>query len=546
MTAYWDHPIEAPTISNYTIQWGTSRSFANNCDTSSNCEQHRVSGTTTDYIIPGLSNNRTYYVRIQGATSNGPGTWSLTESLRLTSDLQNPGAPRNVRLTTVAPGTTLQVTWEAPLINDNDPAATGYRVQWRNVSENESWSSTRRQASIDSGATLTHPIPNLESLDDYEVRVLAINDRVAGPWSSTARITLGVAGAPFDILPVPGSRSISLTWTNPGSSPDVDDIVLQWDTSSGFATDCDADASCNQRTLAGNDAEEPITGLTANTVYYIRLRAINDNGPGPWSETVSAEPGTLEAPGDLAAAEDAENIRSLDLTWSKADETGKPALSGFAIRWRTVGATSWSSSRNLTLVQAGSEDTDCTNYCYTLTNLNSGVEYEVQILSRNSYGNGPWSTTAESSPPNVATPGQSFIPTSVTISTATDTNNNLITTLEVSWSLSTSLTINSYYVQWRTCGTSGYSCGGWGTAQTIRPDVNDNLATSSQFPATSLREGTVYYQARVRANGASASGGNSAFAESPRYHVTIEDPNDTPSDRTDDTVTIDTGQTINP
>ena len=102
MTAYWNHPIEAPTISNYTIQWGTSRSFANNCDTSSNCEQHRVSGSTTEYTIPGLSNNRTYYVRIQGATSNGPGTWSLTESLRLTSDLQNPGAPTNVRLTTTA------------------------------------------------------------------------------------------------------------------------------------------------------------------------------------------------------------------------------------------------------------------------------------------------------------------------------------------------------------------------------------------------------------------------------------------------------------
>ena len=288
MTAYWDHPAEGNSaISNYTIQWGTSRSFANNCDTSNNCEQERVASSETTYTIMGLSNNRTYYVRIQGATSNGPGTWSLTESLRLASDLKNPGAPTNIRLTTTGGGTSLKVDWDAPAINDNDPAATGYRVQWRNVSDRDNWSPSRRQASIDSGSTLTHTIPNLDSLDEYEARVLAINDRVAGPWSSTKKITLGVAGAPYNITIAPGRSDLTVTWENPDSSPAANNIILQWDTSRSFATNCDADASCNERTLAAGDITEPLTSLTAGTVYYVRLQSRNGNGPGPWSDIVS-------------------------------------------------------------------------------------------------------------------------------------------------------------------------------------------------------------------------------------------------------------------
>ncbi|MDE0603033.1 MAG: fibronectin type III domain-containing protein [bacterium] len=554
ITAYWAHPAEGNSaILNYTIQWGTSTSFANNCDTSNNCEQHRVSGSTTEYTITGLTNKRTYYVRIQGATSNGPGTWSLTQRLALTSDLKDPGAPRNVRLTTVSPGTSLQVNWEAPLINDNDPAATGYRVQWRNVSDNENWSPSRRQSPAIAADTLTHTITGLSSLDVYEVRVLAINDRVGGPWSSAARITLGVAGAPFSIAVVPASDTVDVSWTNPSSSPAVDDIIIQWDTSRSFAANCQADASCTENTLASTATTFTTPRLSSNVVYYIRMRSINDNGPGPWSEIVSAEPGTLIAPTGVTAAEDNQgtaddptNIRNLDLSWSYAEEAGKPTLSGFALRWRQVGSTNWSSTRNISLAQAGCPTTESDHpYCsggynYELTGLATGVYYEVQVLARNSYGNGPWSVTPDADPitdaDNVQRPGSGFIPSIGAITSGTDANSQ--PTIQVTWSApSGSLTVNNYYMQWRSCGTSGYSCGGWGSSRTVA--TTDTL--ESLYPATSLRDG-IYYQARVRANGASSSGGNSAFDESDRYPVTIDD-NNTPNNRTDDTVTVGTAIT---
>lgn len=554
VTAYWAHPAEGNSaILNYTIQWGTSNSFANNCDTSNNCEQKRVSSSDTETTITGLTNKRTYYVRIQGATANGPGTWSLTQRLALTSDLKDPGAPTNVRLTTVSPGTSLQVDWNAPLINDNDPAATGYRVQWRNVSDNENWSASRRQSPAIAAGTTTHTITGLSALDVYEVRVLAINDRVGGPWSSTARITLGVAGAPFNLTVVPGSDTIAVNWTNPTSSLAVDDIVIQWDTSRSFAANCAADSSCAEQTLTSSATTFTTPRLSANTVYYIRLRSINDNGPGPWSEIVSSEPGTLIAPATVTAAEDSQgtaedptNIRNLDLSWTYTEESGKPQLRGFAIRWRRVGTTSWSSTRTISLAQAGCPATNadntpntnypyCSTFTYELTGLTTGVAHEVQVLSRNDYGNGPWFVTLESSPGNVATPGESFIPSSVAALT-NETDSSSRPTIKVTWGQpSGTLTVSSYHVQWRSCGTSGYSCSGWGTSSTVAQDANPLEAL---FPATSLRDG-IYYQARVRANGASSSGGNSAYAESDRYPVTIDD-NNTPNDRADDTVTLGT------
>ncbi|MDE0604723.1 MAG: fibronectin type III domain-containing protein [bacterium] len=555
MIANWLAPAGGAS-SSYTIQWGTSSSFANNCDTSNNCEQASVApaaavaGRTTTpetgvtaYKIPGLTNNRTYYVRVQGTTSNGPGTWSLTESLRLTSDLKDPGAPSNVRLTTTGTGTSLKVDWNAPPVNDNDPAATGYRVQWRNVSDNENWSPSRRQSPAIAAGTLTYTITGLAGLDEYEVRVLAINDRVGGPWSSTARITLGVAGAPFGITVVPGSDTIAVNWTNPSSSPSVNDVIIQWDTSRSFAANCASDASCAEATLASTATTFTTPRMSSNTVYYIRMRSINGNGPGPWSEIVSAEPGTLIAPTSVAAAENDDNIRNLDLSWTYTEEAGKPTLNGFALRWRQVGSTSWSSTRNISLAQAGCPTTEADHpfcsggYSYELTGLTTGVYYEVQVLARNNYGNGPWSVTPVADPvteaDNIQRPGSGFIPSIGEITQGTDSNGR--ETIQVTWTAPTSsLTVNGYNVQWRSCGTSGYSCGGWGSSQTVAADAT----LASTYPATSLRDG-LYYQARVRSNGVGTSGGNSAFDESDRYPVTIDD-NDTPNDRTDDTITVGT------
>ena len=206
----------------------------------------------------------------------------------------------------------------------------------------------------------------------------------------------------------------------------------------------------------------------------MRMRSINDNGPGPWSEIVSAEPGTLEAPGDLAAAEDTDNIRSLDLTW-KAERNRQACPEWFALRWRTVGSTSWSSPRNLTLTQAGCPPTRL-QLPLLLLQLHPDQLDNWSCTTRSR----SWRETATATAP-VSYPGRPDLAqqtwtgrarasfrTSVDLARQGDDSSGLPNgnhSSDMGHASSGSLTVTNYHVQWRTCGTSGYSCGGWGTSR---------------------------------------------------------------------------------
>ena len=507
IVADWNEPHGSADdgITSYRVQWGTS---------SSNWSSIRQATVTdTQYTITGLSGG-THYVRVQGVSPNGPGTWSLTNSIRLTSTRPTPGKPTGLILNTSGTGTTLTATWTAPSLASPDP--THYQVQWRNCGPTgrscESWSSSLRERVVQAPA-VTDDIPNLTGRNQYDVRVRAVNLDIVGSWSSVARITLGQAAAPDNIKLDPGDHDITVTWDTVTSVPAVNSYNLQWSTSNSFS-------NATQVSKNQGEATHTISGLTDFNRRYVRIQSINSNGPGDWSPTVSLSPGTLDAPTGVSASEVSDHIRKLTVSWTSATETGKSTLTGFRIQRRS-GNQSWNNTTvglsNSGLTKSGD------NYSYTFSNLTTGTAYEFQVLARNSRGDGPWSAST-----SATRPGASFIPSTGSLSSTTDDSNRA--TIQVSWSApSSSITVTNYTTQWRTCGTTGYSCGGWGSS-------NTTTDTSSKYSATSLRSG-VYYQARVRANGSGTNGGSGAYAESGKFLVTI-DNNNTPNNRTDDTITL--------
>ncbi len=507
ITADWDTPHDDQSddnISGYRIQWSTS--------SSSWSTSRQASTTASAYTITGLSGG-THYVRVQGVNASGPGTWSLTERIRLTSTRPKPGQPTNLTLNTAGSGSTLSASWTAPSSAYPDP--THYLVQWRDCFRSgscQSWSSSTRQTAVQASAGTSASIPNLLGGNRYEVRVQAVNQDIIGSWSSTARITLGQAGAPANVKLDPGNHNITVTWDAVSSVPAVTGYNLQYSTSSSFS-------NAIQINPASGDTSYEITGLNDFKVRYVRIRSINANGPGLWSTRASLSPGTIDAPTNVAADEVPDHIRKLTVSWDSATESGKSALTGFKIQRRS-GTSSWNTT-NVNLNNSGlSKSGD--SYSYTFSSLSTGVAYEVRVLARNSRGDGPFSDSA------TATPGASFIPSVGELSATTDSSSR--PTIQVSWSApSSSITVNNYTAQWRTCGTTGYRCGGWSSS-------NTTTDTNSLYSATSLRTG-IYYQARVRTNGPSANGGISAYDESSKFKVTI-DNNNTPSDRTDDTITL--------
>ena len=341
----------------------------------------------------------------------------------------------------------------------------------------------------------------------------------------------------MEITFTPGNRQFTVDWEDVSSVPGVDYYNVQWGTSTGFSSNCDASSTCDQSsptasTLIINDLDG--VDLDNNRLYYVRIQAVNTNGPGPWSSRISVEPGTLVAPVISSVGEDTTHTKKLIVTWDPGSETdSKPPLTGFKISYRT-GTGSWGSPTTLrTSPLTTGLTVSGTTYTYTITVPNSGIEYQVRVLATNNNGDGPWST------PVNGTPGQNAVPSGVTLADGTANSDGIVNSAAISWSApSSGPTVVSYTVQWRTCGTSGYSCGNYSISRTV---TGDPIPTTYEIPVTSLSDG-MHYQVRVRANYASTAGGSSAYAESTDvYLVTITDNNDPQtSTRNDDTVAVTT------
>ena len=298
-----DPPPPSIDITSYRVQWDTNSGFARDCIRDASCNEILLSGTTTTHTIKGLSTG-THYVRVQGISANGFGTWSLTASLRLTSTRPDPGQPTGLTLTTSGTGTELTATWTAPQVTTADPAPNQYLVQWRSRTANQNWSATSRQkkiTKIGSNLATTITITGLVPRAEYEVRVQAINVDTPGSWSSTARIYLSKASPPTNFVQIPGDGEITVKWKKPGGTPAVTGYFLQWATRCSNSSFSSARQQIIQSTAS--DITRTIDNLANNVVYYLRVRSTNPNGFSDWTPCLSAEPGTYVAPSvDTVAA----------------------------------------------------------------------------------------------------------------------------------------------------------------------------------------------------------------------------------------------------
>ena len=139
--------------------------------------------------------------------------------------------------------------------------------------------------------TLSIPVVNTAPTLTVELEAAAVTD-VPGNGND-ARAATGVTNA---YVPTPPGRpaapsvssvagsttSLSVTWTAPtNTGPTIDDYDLQYrQGTSGNFTDGPLEQTGTSAT---------ITGLTANTLYQVQVRATNSDGNGPWSPSGSGQ-----------------------------------------------------------------------------------------------------------------------------------------------------------------------------------------------------------------------------------------------------------------
>ena len=309
----------------------------------------------------------------------------------------------------------VEFEWDAPS-GTGGSAITGYSFEYREAGQVD-WTAVSRSANQRSYTVTAN--------GEVEGRVRAINVAGNGPWSATRSDSGGL------------SKAGGLSGTGSGTS-----VSWDWDAVTGAT-------SYRLRTRQGSGSYSDVTttgtsrsttGHTAGTAVQGQVRGEATGVQGEYSNavTVAIIPATPAKPGLVSSA-----VGMVTVSWS-APANGGSAITGYDVRYRTPGASSWTQVTG----RPG------TSYTFART-----ARTEVQVRAVNRVGSGGWSGTSDA-----VTPIQKL---EVTISGES----------RVTIGDSTTMTANA------TGGTGSYTYR-WSTGATTRSLTRSNFQSSATFTVT--------------------------------------------------------------
>jgi hypothetical protein len=158
------------------------------------------------------------------------------------------------------------------------------------------------------------------------------------------------------------SSTGSVTWADP--APQEFAPVTSWEISVDGVV----------RTLAADTLTLALTGLAPASTHEVSVRAIDADGPGPWTAASFTTPDIdRRVPGAPTVAADVTSSSSASLLWGTDD--GIPV-------------TSWEVSVDGVVRTLGAATTTL-----VLTGLDAGSRHQVAVRALNSNGAGPWTAT---------------------------------------------------------------------------------------------------------------------------------------------------------
>uniref|UniRef100_A0A452TV80 Fibronectin type III domain-containing protein 3B n=1 Tax=Ursus maritimus TaxID=29073 RepID=A0A452TV80_URSMA len=274
----WESPESSGAdISEYRLEWGED-------EESLELIYH---GTDTGFEIRGLLPAAQYCCRLQAVNQAGAGPYSELVLCQTPAS-----APDPVSTLCVLEEETLNAYPDSPFVclvlNWEEPCNNGSEILAYNIDLGD--------ASITVGNTTTHIIKDLLPETTYRIRIQAINEIGAGPFSQFIRAKT----RPLPPLPprlecaAAGPQSLKLKWgdSNPKTHA-ADDMVytLQLE-------------DRNKRFISiyrGPSHTYKVQRLTEFTCYSFRIQAASEAGEGPFSETYTFSttkcvPPTIKAP----------------------------------------------------------------------------------------------------------------------------------------------------------------------------------------------------------------------------------------------------------
>ncbi|QIP12716.1 fibronectin type III domain-containing protein [Spirosoma aureum] len=372
--------------------------------------------------------------------------------------------------------TTQQSAPKAPgRLTANTVSSSQIDLQWADLSDNETGFQVERASSptasfskiADLGAnTTTYTDQSLQASTPYCYRVRAVNNTGASDYTDVqcAATQAPPVGAPQNLAAtVASTTQINLTWTGVSGT-------------TTYQLERSPNGNDNWAKIAdpvGNATSYTDTGLTPNTSYYYRLRAVIGGNTGPYSNVANASTPDVPpaAPARLSAT--VISFSQINLQW--ADLSGNEA--GFQLERSPNGVDSWTKITDL--------GTDVTSYSDQV--LSPQTHYYYRVRAVNAAGPSPYSNTADATTP-VGPPGtpQNLVTSAVSITQINLTWNTVSTAVNVL--IERSLTGND----------------GWTQIASVSGDA-------TAYEDKNLTQNTRYYY-RIRGTNASGTGPYSTIA----------------------------------
>jgi hypothetical protein len=279
-----------------------------------------LSAGATNYTNTGLSEGTTYTYRLRATISIAHSDYVLlffsdpsAEATATTFSSQPPVAPSSLTATT-ASSSSINLTWTA------SPTGGASYVLERKLGDVGSTADYTQVATFAAGVT-THTDTSLTSATTYTYRLRAVKGGLYSEYTADATATTKLTTPGDFAAEATAWNTVSFTWTpvpEPGATYELERRPATSQSEDDFE-------QLGDGPLPADTAEYTDTGLTAETDYTYRLRAVSGNITSDYTDTETVTtppqpPPPLEPPSALTAT--AASSSSITLTWTASPTDG--------------------------------------------------------------------------------------------------------------------------------------------------------------------------------------------------------------------------------
>ena len=242
----------------------------------------------TSAVVADLTTGTTYHFALRALNSAGPGEATESQAVTLVD------TPAEVTgFTATAQDGQVWLTWD----HAGNESITGWEFwQRRGNADLQVWALIQGS----NADTASHLVEGLDNGQEYRFRVRSVNPAGKSRQAKVEKATptAGQSNIPLRtraLSAAPGGGEVTLTWLDPNDSSIT---KHQYGQDGAGWTDIPESAAGG-----ANTKSYTVTGLTNGTAYTFQVRAVNNNGNGPASESATAMP---EAPANNPPAFSAE------------------------------------------------------------------------------------------------------------------------------------------------------------------------------------------------------------------------------------------------